>query len=96
MIERLVADFLAGNGGTLEELHALAKDETDVAYSDAWMFVTLFRCHVSKGWIVTKGWVSSEEGPDVRAHPLNPLAFKCSILLLVQATGVDRARIVSN
>jgi hypothetical protein len=42
MLEAVVGEFLANEGGTLEELHSLAKDETDVAYSDAWMFVTLF------------------------------------------------------
>lgn len=42
LLEREVDDFLKTEGGTLGDLHALAKDETDVAYSDAWMFVTLF------------------------------------------------------
>lgn len=43
MIEDKVEDYLKERGGSLEELHQLAKDETEVAYSDAWMFVTLFR-----------------------------------------------------
>ena len=42
MLEKIVAEFLSAEGGSLEELHTLAKDETDTAYSDAWMFVTLF------------------------------------------------------
>mmetsp|Transcript_30365 Transcript_30365/g.35826 ORF Transcript_30365/g.35826 Transcript_30365/m.35826 type:complete len:228 (+) Transcript_30365:23-706(+) len=42
MIEEKVEGFLKERGGSLEELHQLAKDETEVAYSDAWMFVTLF------------------------------------------------------
>lgn len=33
---------IQANGGTFDELHELARDETDTAYSDAWMFVTLF------------------------------------------------------
>ena len=41
-LEAMVTEFLAAEGGTLEELHALAADNTEVAYSDAWMFVTLF------------------------------------------------------
>jgi hypothetical protein len=42
VIEEKVAAFLAAEGGSFDDLHALAKDESDVAYSDAWMFVTLF------------------------------------------------------
>jgi hypothetical protein len=41
-LEQIVAEFLQSEGGTLEDLQALAQDHTDVAYSDAWMFVTLF------------------------------------------------------
>jgi hypothetical protein len=43
VIEEKVEEFLRERGGSLDELHKLAKDETEVAYSDAWMFVTLFR-----------------------------------------------------
>lgn len=42
-LEQRVACFLYSEGGSFEELHALAKD-SDLPYSDAWMFVTLFSC----------------------------------------------------
>ena len=42
LLDGVVKDYLALEGASFDDLHALAKDETNVAYSDAWMFVTLF------------------------------------------------------
>ena len=42
LLDSIVKDYLTLEGASFDDLHALAKDETNVAYSDAWMFVTLF------------------------------------------------------
>jgi len=47
VFERIVCDFVASQGGSLDDLYALAKDDKDVAYSDAWMFITLFTACLS-------------------------------------------------